>query len=86
MRNKRIREGVVEGIEFLAPDEVLLKYGDELFLNKEELYDYMAKQLGKPTKKMLVLSLIKIRKYSKEIKYPGRLTMAGEYLKKNIYP
>ena len=81
-----IGEGTIEKVEFLTPDEALLKYGDELLLNKEELTNYMVKQSGRtPTKKMLVLNLINIRKFAKEIKYPRPLTMTGEYLTKEEY-
>lgn len=81
-----VGEGIIEKTEFLTPDESLLKYGDKLFLNKEELENYTAKQSGRTsTKKLLVLSLTKVRKYTKEIRYPRPLTMTGEYITKREY-
>jgi len=76
-----VGESIIKSIEFLTPDEALSKYGDRLMLSREELAEYTS---GQPTrtsaKKMLVLTLSKVRKYSQPVKYPRPLTMAGEYL------
>jgi len=79
-------EGTIDRIEFLTPDEVLEKYGDKLFLNKEELTGYTTSQPKRTSsKKMLVFTLCKLRKYPPGIKYERPITMAGEYLTEEKY-
>lgn len=81
-----VGEGTIDKIELLTPNEALEKYGDKLFLNKEELTEYTKHQPKRePSKKMLVLSLSKPRKYPQGIKYKRPITMAGEYLTQEKY-
>jgi len=76
-----VGEGIIEKMEFLTPTEALEKYGDKVFLNKDELAYYTTQQPGRPSgKKMLTLVLTKLRRYSCGIKYERPITMTGEYL------
>jgi len=76
-----VGEGIIETIEFLTPNEVLEKYGDRVFLNKNELMVYATRQPKRTlSKKMLTLTLSKLRRYPLGIKYERPVTMAGEYL------
>ncbi|MCJ7632754.1 DUF365 domain-containing protein [Candidatus Bathyarchaeota archaeon] len=81
-----VGESIVKSVEFLTPDDALSKYGDRLMLSREELAEYTS---GRPTrtsaKKMLVLTLSKVRRYSRPVKYPRPLTMTGEYLTRKKY-
>lgn len=81
-----VGEGVIQSIEFLTPNEVLEKYGDKVFLDKDELTEYTMRQPKRtPAKKMLTLTLSKLRQYPKGIKYERPVTMAGEYLTREKY-
>ena len=81
-----VGEGTIEAIEFLTPNEVLEKYGAKVFLNRDELMEYTMRQPKRTSsKKMLVLTMYKLRKYSQEITYERPITMAGEYLTQEKY-
>jgi len=81
-----VGEGIIEAIEFLTPKEVLEKYGDKVFLNKDELMEYAMRQPKRTfSKKMLTLTLSKLRRYPTGIKYERPVTMAGEYLTQEKY-
>lgn len=70
----------------LTPDEVISKYGEKVFLSRDELIAYTARQPSRDSsKKMLVVVLTKLRKYKKGIVYPRPITMVGEYLTKEQY-
>lgn len=78
---KIVGEGVIDTIEFLAPNEVFEKYGHKVFLNKDELTEYTVRQPNRDcSKKMLVLVLSKLRKYSEPKKFNGKISMVGQYL------
>jgi hypothetical protein len=85
--NKEIvGEARIKANEFLTPLEVLEKYGDRVFLDRDELTKYASRRpLRTMSRKMLVLVLTKPVKYSKRIKYEKPLTMAGKYLTKEDY-
>jgi hypothetical protein len=81
-----VGEGVAEKVEFLTPAEAISKYGEKVFLSKDELAAYTARQPSRdPSKKMLVVVLTKLKKYKKGIVYPRPITMAGEYLTEEQY-
>lgn len=81
-----VGEGTIDSIEFLTPDEVWQKHGEKIFLDKKELQEYTFSQPNRTsTKKMLVITLRKLKKYKNGIKYLRRITMTGEYLTKEDY-
>lgn len=81
-----VGEGIIEAVEFLTPDEVLAKYDDKVFLNKEELREYVLLQPCRTSsKKLLTLTLSKIRKYNNPIRIGKPITMTGQYLTKEEY-
>ena len=86
-RNKEIvGEATIKANEFLTPLEALEKYGDRVFLEKDELTEYTTRQPSRTmSKKMLVLVLAKPIRYSKGIKYEKPITMAGKYLTEKDY-
>jgi hypothetical protein len=76
-----VGEGAVDTMEFLTPDEAVHKYGGRLFLSRKELLKYRATQPTRdPSKQMLVVTLSHVKRYRNGILYPGRMTMAGEFL------
>jgi hypothetical protein len=78
---KLIGEGIIEKVEFLTPEEAIAKYKEELFLTKDELYDYVKRSPSRNlSKEMLTLVLKRLKKYRKPIQYPKPITMAGQYL------
>jgi len=81
-----VGQSVIKNVEFLTPNEALSKYNDRLMLSREELAEYTSEQPTRtPAKKLLVLTLSKVRKYSQPVKYSRPLTMAGEYLTRERY-
>jgi len=81
-----VGEATIRAMELLTPVEALEKHGDKIFLNKDELMNYMLQQPSRSTsKKLLVLVLSKLRKYPKGISYKRHMTMAGEYLTEEAY-
>ena len=81
-----VGEGQIEEIQFLTPDEVLVKYGTKVFLNRGELTKYMLRQPKRnASKKMLVLVLSKLKRYTKPIRYKQPISMAGQYLWEEDY-
>jgi hypothetical protein len=81
-----VGEAVIKTIEFLTPASVLERYGDKLFLNRDELMSYVSQQPSRTTsKQMLVLVLSKPKKYLKGIRVKKPITMAGQYLTEENY-
>jgi len=81
-----VGEGTIDALEFLTPNEALEKFGDRLFLDKDELTKYTMHQPTRTlSKRVLVVTLSKLRRYPPGIKYERRMTMAGEYLTKERY-
>jgi len=81
-----VGEGIIKAIEFLTPKEVLEKYEDKVFLNEDELKEYTMRQPKRTSsKKMLTLTLSKLRRYPQAIKYEKPVTMADEYLTEEKY-
>jgi hypothetical protein len=81
-----VGEGLIESVQFLTPDEVLKKYGQKVFLNKEELIAYAQRQPNRDaSKKMLVLVLTRLRKYACPKKFHKPISMVGQYLREKEY-
>ncbi|MCX6654315.1 MAG: DUF365 domain-containing protein [Candidatus Bathyarchaeota archaeon] len=81
-----IGEGLISSIEFLTPDEVLVKYRESLFLDEEQLKAYVKLWPNRdPFKKMLTMKLIKLKKYDLPIKYANSITMTGRYVNSKEY-
>lgn len=82
---KLVGEGTIESVEFLTPDDVLAKFKNELFLDEVELRAYVRERPSRTSKKMLTLTLRKLRKYKEFIYYDKPITMAGQYLSAEQY-
>jgi len=81
-----VGEGVIDAVEFLTSKEVFEKYGQKVFLNEDELTYYTIRQPNRdPAKKMLVLVLSKLKKYSQPKKFEKKITMVGQYLNLSDY-
>ncbi len=81
-----VGEGSIDNIEFLAPANLLERYGDRLFITREELTDYTQSQpLRTNSKELFVAVLRKVRKYAVPVTHPGPITMAGMYITKDAY-
>jgi len=63
-------------------DEVLLEHGADLFLTPEQLKEYVG---NRRERRMLVLVLDGVRKYSTPLKVDRPITMAGQYMTKEIF-
>ena len=72
-----VGEAIIEKIDFLLPAEVMEKYEEKLITPPEEMSKYVR---GRNNKKMLVLELCNITKYSNPIKLKKPLTMTGLYI------
>lgn len=83
---KLVGEGTIEKVEFMTPEEAVAKYKEELFLTKEEIYDYAKRSPSRTlSKEMLTLVLKRLIKYRKPIQYHKPITMAGQYLNSSEY-
>ncbi len=81
-----VGEGKIDEMLFLTPEEALQKYGERMFLNEKELSEYTLQQPRRDSqKKMLVLVLSGIRRYSEPRKLKKPITMAGQYLTREEY-
>lgn len=70
-------EATITKVEFHIPEETVAKYGNRLFITKEELDNYR-KRGGRPAeKKPMVLSLSNIKKYDNPIRVAKAVIMAG---------
>jgi hypothetical protein len=63
-------------------DDVWKKFAERLFLTRNELEAYVGNRRNSP---MTVLVLSKVKKYSSPVTLPHSLTMAGEYMTKQMY-
>jgi hypothetical protein len=70
---------VIEKLDFLLPAEVIDKYKDNLITPPEEMSKYVR---GRNNKKMLILKLCNIKKYSHPIEVKVPITMAGRHVTK----
>jgi hypothetical protein len=83
---KLVGEGTIEKVEFLTPEGAITKYKEELFLTKDEIYDYVKRSPSRtPSKEMLTLVLKRLKKYQRPIQYHKPITMAGQYLSSSEY-
>jgi len=81
-----VGEARIGQIEFLTPDQVLEKYEDRLFITREELRQYTARQPGRTSSKLLFVALLKtIKKYATPVRCEIPITMAGMTLTKDSY-
>lgn len=81
-----VGEGRIEKILFLTASEALEKYGNLLFLNRDELTEYsLAQPKRNPSKKMLVLVLSKLNRYGDPKKFKKPINMNGQYLSPEEY-
>jgi len=51
-----VGEATIRTIEFLTPEEVIAKYGDRLFITKDELDNYRKLRCRPPDRKLMVLN------------------------------
>jgi hypothetical protein len=58
------------------------QFGDRLFLARDELEAYVGKRINN---QMAILVLKAARKYSTPLRLPYPLTMAGQYMTKELY-
>lgn len=81
-----VGEATIKAIEFVSPEAVLERHGDKLFLNRDELMNYVTHRSSRrPSKPMMALVLSKPRRYSRGVKYNKPISMVGEYLTEENY-
>ncbi|WP_232473654.1 DUF365 domain-containing protein [Thermococcus profundus] len=84
-------EAEVEAVEQLTNvEEVIKKYGDELFLTPKELRQYEKERekwhsRGRRPRPWMVLKLKNVMKYSKPVKPPRFIAVSGRYVKEKEY-
>ena len=74
---KVVGEAIIKEMDFLLPTEVMEKYIEKLITPPEEMPKYAQ---GRNNKKMLVLGLYNITKYSHPVELKVPITMAGRYV------
>jgi len=83
---KIVGEGIVQSVEFLKPKGILEKYRENLFLTAEELEEYRHHRSVRPaTKKLLVVVLQNLMKYSKPVEPEKPITMTGRRVTEKEY-
>ena len=83
---KIVGEGTIQRLELLKPVEALEKYRENLFLSEEELEEYRHRRSNRPpTKKLLVLVIQNLRKYSRPVEPEKFITMTGRRITKKEY-
>ncbi|CAB49790.1 DUF365 domain-containing protein [Pyrococcus abyssi] len=84
-------EAEVEGVEsFASVEEIIEKYGDELFLTPEELRKYERdrkrwQSRGRRARPWLVIRLRNVREYKRKVKPKRFVVVSGRYVKKDEY-
>ncbi|MEM0268770.1 MAG: DUF365 domain-containing protein [Candidatus Korarchaeum sp.] len=78
-----VGEGTAERLELLRPDEAVRKYGGKLFLDPEEVSDYLRGK--RRASKVLVIVLKDLRRYKKGYKPKRFVTVAGKKLTEAEY-
>jgi len=63
-------------------EEVLSRFGDNLFLTRDELEEYAR---GRRAKKMLVLVAENAKRYTSPLKLNEGITMAGRYMRRELW-
>jgi hypothetical protein len=86
LHQSRSNQGIVGEariVEMLTatPDEVLARFGDDVFLTRSELEDCSGDRKGK---RMLVLVLEGMKRYASPLKLEKNITMAGRYMTKKM--
>lgn len=84
-QSRVVGEATIGTIEFLTPEEVIAKYGDRLFITKEELDNYRKLRCRPLDKRLMVLSLYNTRRYKEPFRTSKPVTMAGQTLSKEEY-
>ncbi len=79
---KIVGEGIIKNIEFLKASQVYRKYPNKLFLEKDELFEYVG---YRTFKKMLTIELSNIMKYEESLITPIPITIAGLLITKKQY-
>lgn len=80
-RKEIVGEGKIEEISDGTVEEVLAKFGDDLFLTRSELGIYAG---NRETKKVLVLVLKEVKHYSTPLKLRRSVTMPRQYMTRNM--
>lgn len=81
-RREIVGEARIREIGLGTPDDVLSKFGDKLFLSKDELDSYVG---DRRTKKILILSLDDVKKYTTPLTLQKPVTMMGQYMTRAMY-
>lgn len=76
-------EATIRQIEFLSPENIVSKYRSRLFISTTELEGYRANRPKE--RKLLVLSLTHVRRFSRPVELDKYVTMAGQTLDKERY-
>ena len=78
-----IGEGTAEKVELLKPEEAVRKYGKKLFLNPEEVSEYLKGR--RRASKVLVIVLRDLKRYRRGYKPKRFITVAGKRLTESEY-
>ena len=77
-----VGEARISQISSATAEEALAEFGDDLFLTRAELEGYAG---NRSAKKMLVLVLKDLKKYRRPVRFDKGVTMAGQYMTKEMY-
>jgi hypothetical protein len=77
-----VGEAKVVRVESMPASSVMSVYGDKVFLNETEFKDYVGLRMDRT---MLVLVLADPKRYSVPLKLDKSVTMAGQYMTREMY-
>ena len=78
-----IGEGTAESVELLKPEEAIKKYGKKLFLDPNEINEYLRGK--RRASKVLVIVLKDLKRYRRGYKPKRFITVAGKKLTESEY-
>ena len=87
-----VGEATIKNMEFLRLSEIYKKYGDRVFITREEARQYSKPLKDRKTKggvirdiKFVVFELENVKQYEEPIKVKRFITVGGKYLKQKDY-
>ncbi len=78
-----IGEGTAESVELIKPEEAIKKYGKRLFLDPDEINEYLRGK--RKASKVLVVVLKNLKRYKRGYKPRRFITVAGKRLTESEY-
>lgn len=80
-----IGQARINRIVSMSKDDAMKQYDKNLFLESDELTDYIRQFPGREEKKLMIFELGFCRRYNNPISWPFAVTMTGRYITKEEF-